>query len=364
MPRRLRTSARPVLLAAAAAAALSACAQKAVAPPAETIRPGTDTLLLKTADASSAVWLGGGRWAVLSSREGLVDLVDFSSRGTAPLGAKAKDQLKGAASLFRQGDTLFVADWALRRTSLWTLGGDFVRAEPPEAKARGALPGARDAAGQFYLELAPDPGRDGSGNRDSTVLLRRTIAGAIDTIGKLAPLDLAQITAGGAPRFERRIFSGNDRWGVLPDGSLWIARTYQNRVDWRSATGEQVKGKSLPDRVLEVTNYDRQLFLRNFPQELRSRAEQLPFAPLKAPFEAAFPDDAGNVWLEKSRAQTDSARAYHVVDRRGGLAREIRLFGDGRILAVGGGVALAAERVAGAFRLTQIPLPARPAAAP
>ena len=70
-----------------------------------------------------------------------------------------------------------------------------------------------------------------------------------------------------------------------------------------------------------------------------------PFAPVKPPFEAAFTDPAGDIWLEKSRAPADSSRRYHVTDRRGRLLREIRVPGPGRILAVGDRTALVAERV-------------------
>ena len=73
--------------------------------------------------------------------------------------------------------------------------------------------------------------------------------------------------------------------------------------------------------------------------------EQLPFAPVKPPFEAAFTDPDGNIWLEKSRAPADSSRRYHVTDREGRLRRELRVPGPGRILAVGDQAALVAERV-------------------
>jgi hypothetical protein len=95
--------------------------------------------------------------------------------------------------------------------------------------------------------------------------------------------------------------------------------------------------------VLEVTRYDRELFLRNYPPELRSTAEQLPFAAVKPPFEAGLTAPDGNVWLEKSRAPVDSSRRYHVVDTLGRLRREIRVPGRGRIVAVGSGTVLVAE---------------------
>jgi hypothetical protein len=226
---------------------------------------------------------------------------------------------------------------------------------------RGVLPRARDGEGRYYLELRPHPGPDGQGNRDSAAVIRAP-AGfeRADTVAHLAPLDIAEVESDAGRRFERRVFSGVDQWGALPDGSLWVARVYANRVDWRDPAGHWNHGDALPDRVLEVTRYDRELFVRKFPPELRSTAEQLPFAPVKPPFEAGFTSPDGLVWLEKSRAPADSSRRYHVVDRRGRLTEEIRLPGPGRIIAVGGGTALAAEPSHDGIRLLRFALPAPP----
>jgi hypothetical protein len=155
-------------------------------------------------------------------------------------------------------------------------------------------------------------------------------------------------------RFERRVFSGADHWGVMPDGALWVARVYDNRVDWRSPSGKWSKGSPLPDRVLEVTRYDRELFLRRFPPELRRTAQDLPFAALKPPFEAGFSSPSGQVWLEKSRAPADSSRRYHVVDRAGQLVREVRVPGTGRILGLADTLALVAEPTPQGTRLIAI----------
>jgi hypothetical protein len=158
-------------------------------------------------------------------------------------------------------------------------------------------------------------------------------------------------------RFEQRALSGEDHWGVTPDGAVWVARVFENRVDWRSPEGEWEEGDALPDRVLEVTQYDRELFYRKFPPELRATAERLPFAAVKPPFEAAFTAPAGTVWLEKSRAPADSSRRYHEVDRDGRLVREIRVPGPGRIVAVGAGHVLVAERVTDGTRFIGFALP-------
>jgi hypothetical protein len=143
---------------------------------------------------------------------------------------------------------------------------------------------------------------------------------------------------------------------LLPDGSLWVARVYDNRFDWRDPSGKWSRGQPLPDRVLEVTRYDRELFLRRFPPELRSTAEQLPFAPVKPPFEAALTSPAGEVWLEKSRAPVDSSRRYHRVDRQGRLREEIRVPGHGRIIAVATDAVLVAEPSREGIRLLRFQL--------
>jgi hypothetical protein len=178
-----------------------------------------------------------------------------------------------------------------------------------------------------------------------------------DTIARLAPADLAEVTSDAGQRFERRVFSGADLWGALSDGTMWVARVYENRVGWRDADGTWHKGDPLPDRVLEVTRYDRELFLRKFPPELRSTAEQLPFAAIKPPFEAGLNGTDGEVWLEKSRAPADSTRRYHVVDRRGSLRREIQVRGQGRIVAVGKAEVLVASPARGGVHLLRLTVP-------
>jgi len=335
---RLRLASLPLAL------ALSGCGESAPPAPVVELHPTADTIATGFAETPGAAWLGGSRWAVVAPLDVTVALLDFTTHRSTALGRPG--EIKNPAQVFMAGDSLYVGDWGLRRTSIWRLDGHLVRSIPAAAVARGALPEGRDEAGRFYLELAPPPGADGSGNRDSAaVVLADPGITRVDTLARLAPLDVAEVIGDAGRRFERRVFSGTDHWGVLADGSLWVARVYHNRVDVRSPDGRWTKGQPLPDRVLEVTRYDRELFFRKFPPELRATAERLPFAPVKPPFEAAFTDPAGDIWLEKSRAPADSSRRYHVTDRRGRLLREIRVPGPGRILAVGDRTALVAERV-------------------
>jgi hypothetical protein len=338
---------------------LSACGGARDATPVAELPPGTDTVLTTYGEVSEGAWLGGNRWAVLAVQDELVAIVDFSRDAARPVAAGNPGPVRNPSNIFIAEDTLYVGDWGLRRLTLWEPAGRLARAIPAPAVARGTLPRARDADGRFYLDLYPVPGPDGSGNRDSAAVLRTNPElTRVDTLARLAPADVAEVVGDAGRRFERRVFSGLDRWGVLAEGSLWVARVYENRVDWRSPDGTWQRGEPLPDRVLEVTRYDRELFLRRFPPELRRTAEQLPFAAIKPPFEAGLTSLSGEVWLEKSRAPADSARRYHVVDRRGRLVREVRLPGRGRVIALGQNTVLVAEPGPKGTRFVTTKLPA------
>ncbi len=339
-----------------AAALLPACAEQAPPAPVLTLGPLADTIPTTLSEVTAGTWLGGDRWALLALPDEQVAVAEEAKRSVTPLGSAR--ELRNPATLFRAGDTVYVGDWGLRRTSRWTLDGRFAGAVPASDAVRGVLPRARDAAGRFYLELTPRPGADGRGNRDSAVIVRAGPAlERPDTIARLSPLDIAEVVGDAGRRFERRVFSGADLWGALPDGSLWVGRVYENRVDWRDPSGKWTRGEPLPDRILEVTRYDRELFLRRFPPELRGTAQQLPFAPVKPPFEGALTGPGGEVWLEKSRAPVDSSRRYHRVDRRGRLREEIRVPGHGRIIAVSSEAVLVAEPSREGIRLLRFAMP-------
>ena len=305
------------------------------------------------------MWLGGERWAILLPGGPEAGIVDFANRSRTTLGTKAT--LESPFSLFRAGDTLYAGEPLRRRLTLWTLDGGFARYESASDLVRGALPRARDDAGHFYTELRPAAGADGSGNRDSAVVVELTGSG-VDTVARLAPIDLAKVASPTGERFERRVFSGVDRWGVYPDGTVWLARVYHNRVDFRGPDGKTRKGEPLPDRVLEVTREDRELFARKFPEELRGTAEQLPFAPIKAAFTSAFADTDGRIWLEGSRAVSDSFQRYNVVGRDGHLQFVAILPGTGRAIAASATQVLVADLLRGGIRLRLAPMPAIPAA--
>lgn len=356
-------SSRFILLLTAAALAAGCGSEQ---PQAETLRlePVGDTLLTPYGDITDAAWLGGSNWALIAPQDRAVSSASLSTRKLAPFaGAKSKE-LEQPFHLFRAGDSIYVADWQRRRLTAWSLDGKLGGASPAVSALRGALPRARDAQGNWYFELRPPPGPDGSGNRDSAAIVRtKPDFTQGDTIARLAPLELAEVMSEGRVRLERRLLSGQDRWGVLPDGSLWIARVGQNRVDWREANGAIHRGRELPDAVLPVTQNDRDLFLNKFESALRPTVAQIPFVVIKPPFDNAFSAPDGTVWLVKNRAIGDTLRHYQLIDRKGHLIRTADHAGFGRILAVGEGVAVVGESFEGGVRLLNYRMPAPAAAA-
>jgi hypothetical protein len=342
-------------LAAAAGAFLAACAPSAPPVAEEQLSGHGDTLATDLTEAAAAAWLGGDRWAVVSPSDQRVAILDFATHAVSTLGADVKDAYRGPFGVFVVRDTLYVVDWAFRQVTAWTTGGAFTRAIPGPGNTRGALPTARDGAGNWYVEQHPLPGSDGSGNKDSAAVLRLPAdMSRVDTILRLTPLDLAEVVGDAGRRFERRVFSGEDAWGVLEDGSVWVARIYPNRVDWLGADGKQTKGQALPDKALTIGPADREAFLMRFPPELRSAAEKLPFSPVKAPFESGFTGGDGQVWLQKSRVIPDSVRRYQVVGRDGRLRRILSFVGYGKALAASPDAILVAEAVPGGWRFVRM----------
>lgn len=312
----------------------AACGTRAADAPDLALGPTVDSIPTTLFEATAGAWLGGDRWAVLSPVNKRVVVLDFADGSITDLGKGMKEPFEGPFSLFVGGEGFYVGDWARRRLTAWTLEGKYAAAIGTPEITHGNLPRARDGEGNWYVQFNPAPGPDGSGRRDSAAVVRFPLDFSRgDTILRLTPLDLAEVDGDAGRRFERRVFSGEDHWGVLPDGSVWVARVYPNRVDWLGPDGKLKKGQTLPDKVFTITISDREAFLRKFPPAMRSAAEKVPFSPVKPPFDDAFTGGDGYVWLEKSRVIPDTVRRYQLVGRDGRLAESIHFFGYGYVLA-------------------------------
>lgn len=306
----------PALLAAAGIA----CSAGPTPPPPTyqaTLLP--DTVLAPVVHVSHAAPRSDSLWVVLGIEEGAVLLADFGTGTATPYPGITPEEVPGASVLFANGDTIFVADWGLRRVTAWTADGRRVDAVPTPAALGGAFPRARDAAGQWYFEVPPRPGPDGRGVRDSTAIVRSDpLMARFDTVAQLAPPDLAEVDRDGRIRLEPRALSGRDRWGVLRDGTVWVARVNQNQVFWFPPSGAAATHtRPLPDPIIPVEEMDRQMHINRYPEENRPNAAIIPFALVKPAFERAFAQADGTVWLFKSAVANDSVRTFQVADSSG-----------------------------------------------
>ena len=339
-----------------------ACGGPAPPPASESLAIPSDTLVGPWANLPAAAWLGGRRWAVVAADFDAAAIADFGRKALTPLGGAGQKAYLHPLAVFAVADTVYLADWGRRRTTVWTADGRLLDSIPAADALRGAYPRARDAAGQLYFEVPPEPGRDGSGNRDSAAIVRapRTLT-RFDTVARLAPVEVAEMRRENSRRFEKRALSGTDLWGVGPDGTVWIARVDRNRlvtVDPRRVTTE---GPELPDPVFEVTQADRDRYLQEFPADVRPNETDIPFALVFPPFVGAFAGPGSTVWLEKSKPVLDSVRKIQVLDRAGALQRVLLLHGQGRLLGVGDETLLVAEQFEKGIRLMQVRIPAAPA---
>jgi hypothetical protein len=75
----------------------------------------------------------------------------------------------------------------------------------------------------------------------------------------------------------------------------------------------------LPDPIIQVTEMDRQIYIRRYPEDQRGALAQTRFAGVKPPFERAYADARGRVWLFKSAVALDSVRTIQVADSSGVL---------------------------------------------
>lgn len=354
MTARLLRGLRPLVM-----TALAACGPGvAKAPPEESLALPSDTLIAGWGILPAAAQLGPGRWAVISSDFDAAVIADFNAKTITPLGGARQKAYLHPSFVFTVADTIFLDDWGKRRATVWSGDGVLIDSIPAPDALRGSLPRARDAAAQFYFEVAPVPGRDGGGNRDSAAAVRAPKSfSQFDTVARLSPLDLKEVDRENSRRYEPMVFSGKDLWGVWPDGTIWIARLLRNQIVIRDASGKVSRGPELPDPVYEVTQADRERYLQAFPAEVRPKETDLSWALIHPPFVAAFMQPGGGLWLEKSKPTLDSVRRIQVLDRTGDLIRVFRLTGPPRLIAVGTDRILVAEQFEGGVRLMQVRIP-------
>jgi hypothetical protein len=301
---------------------------------------------------SNVVELSDGRVVFADTKNKLFLRGDLKSGKVDTLGRRV-DSLSKASSggeykfpgwvAHLAGDTIALVDFSAIRTTLWSEAGRPLGILPIKDVAGNTPVLLYDTVGHGYkidYQAVLGGGEPGRIIRpDSIPVLRFTLkGGAVDTVALLVGPEYGDATFGEQVQQAAKVFAPNDFFGVLPDGTAWVARGRENRVDWRTPDGRWTLGKTHAYTKAPVTQADKDRVLAQvraqgkqfgMPQDLRI---DYPFADTKPPFEFALGRPDGQVWLQRPRSQEDAAVIYDVFNRKGTWEREVT-FPRGSLLA-------------------------------
>ncbi len=321
---------------------------------------------------SAVVEIPGGRVAFADPMARRFHTGDFATGAVDTLGVPV-DSLPFDAppSLYKRpgwvallaADTVAVVDFGATRTTLWTPAG-FARVLPipPVGGLTPVL--VYDTLGYGYkvdfrsVTGGADPGT--AMQSDSLPVLRLGLDGnTVDTIARLSLPDFGEAQFGPQKQRVAQIFGPTDIFGVLPDGSLWVARARTMSVDWRAPDGTWTRGPQNSYAKVAVTEADKKRVMdRLHERGLPSTVEvSFPFAKTKPSFEAAIGRPDGEVWLQYSRADENDPASYAVIGRNGVMLRRVTAPAGVGITSVSDQYAYGALKSGDARELVRLPLP-------
>jgi hypothetical protein len=304
---------------------------------------------------SNVVELGDGRVAFADTRKKLFLRADLQ-RGTVDTLGTRVDSLAAGGPVNQYkfpgwvahlgGDTVALVDFSVLRTTLWNEAGQPLAILPLRSVAGNTPVLVYDTVGRGYkidyqaILGGGEPGR--TLRPDSIPVLRMTVkTGAVDTVALLAAPEYGDAVIGEQVQQAAKVFAPNDFFGVLPDGTAWVARARENRVDWRSPDGTWIRGRPRPYTGIPVTQADKDRVLA----QVREQGKQFgmpqglsityPFADTKPPFDFALSRPNGEVWLQRPRKQESAGLVYDVVDRQGIWRREVAFPKDASLAGFG-----------------------------
>lgn len=292
---------------------------------------------------SNVVELRDGRVVFADTKSKLFHRADFKTGKVDTLGSRADSIGPGSAvSQYKfpgwvahlAGDTIALVDFSALRTTAWSEAGRPLGVLPIKPLAGNTPVLVYDTLGRGYkidYQAVLGGGEPGRAVRpDSIPVLRMTLRGdAVDTVALLTSPEYGDAVFGEQVQQAAKVFAPNDFFGVLPDGTAWVARARLNRVDWRSPDGKWTRGQPHSYAKVPVTQADKDRVLaqvreqgkqHGMPQDLRI---VYPFAEAKPAFDFALGRPTGEVWLQRPRKDERSGLIYDVFDRKGIWRREV-----------------------------------------
>lgn len=258
--------------------------------------------------------LSDGRVLVLDAPARVVQLADFSTQDVSPVGGHGKGPGQYSmpdwlVPIPGGGDTTLIDDARNNRYAIAVGGRLLIQSIPRDSGA--PMIRAVDSAGHAYMQPDPDA-------RDSVPLIRvsRRRTG-LDTAAYLS----TGLSADRAPhRFvleKLPPYPKNDTWGVLPDGTVLIARIWDYHVEALSPTGKRREG--------ERVDFQR---IRN-----QWGDSEPPFVSAPVSLDRVSPN--GLFWVERTTPEHEQQQRYDVFNAKGDMIREVMLPAGARLVGLG-----------------------------
>ena len=237
---------------------------------------------------------------------------------------------------------LEIFDAMQRRRTTWSLADGSLIGTSTIAN----LPGfelAFDTLGYLYVEQPTSAGFivvgqevDSLSPKDSTWIYRlKPDEASRDTIAQLYDIgwEIVRLGTSGISRL-RPLYATPDVWGVLDDGTLWIARGRENRVDRRAPDGTWTIGTPRAFVPVATTTADRRKnpTFPGAPPPTDTGYREMPKE--KGPFSDALAAPNGDVWTRLQQEAGATRERYAIFPAAGPSLRSISLPEGRQILLI------------------------------
>lgn len=262
--------------------------------------------------------LKDGRLLTHSASEKVVLLVDPVRRTIDTVGREGQgpgEYVMPISSRVLADGRIAVLDPGIARLTIWTVDGkpDSVVAVPQFTlhfdadldQLKRVYWGDVPAHGRQFLGPGDRPGR----HPDSTWLYRLAPpAERYDTVAALVQREAAWI---GSAYKVPLLYGAQDAWGVLPDGTLWVARVREHRIDRLPPGKPWRNGPSRAWEPVHTTAADARM-IPDLSRNPRRDSVPRPMAKVKPPFDYAIAGDDGEVWTHLSRRAGSTRELFAV----------------------------------------------------
>ncbi len=127
-------------------------------------------------------------------------------------------------------------------------------------------------------------------------------------------------------------YQGRDVWGVLPDGTVWIARVLDNRVTWITHHGV-TESAPLEFAHIPTVEGDRRRW-RGLPAPSFADFDR-PIAKVKGAFQNVVATDAGELWYWLNQPDGHTSELYRCRTRDNTWGNTVRLPYGSKLLRIG-----------------------------